>query len=267
MISLKEMSRKVQLPDADYVFDKVDKLPELLDNLTPKFNGKWLIILIEPTIKYVKDLLSLNTVPEWVDVIIYMAAKKIEVVCLDFPKLQPKRVSNKEAFEEAVKQTKNLISKSAAKLLYQALGSNPDELGKTLQKLDEECTTGEITLGQVQSTLHYTKVIYASEVVNSFLLGEAQCWTLYHKLIHNIGMEYAYNAMYKYVKNLLLEKQKYLCNQDFKNYKVKLINAPLICYTYFLFVNSKSYKQLPEIMYCIQNRSKEQVERILNDVN
>lgn len=264
MIVLKELSKKTKLPDADYVFDKVDKLQELTDNLTPKFSGRWLILIVDPTIKYVKELLSSNKIPEWIDVEVYLSTKKIEAVCLEFPKLQPKQVSKKEAFEQAVKNTTNLISKSAAKLLYQALGSNSEELDKTLQKLDAECTTGEISYTQVQKTLNYVKIVYASDVINSFLLNEAQCWKLYEKLVHNIGMEYAYNAMYSYVKSLLQEKQKYLQNQDFKNWRVKQIDAPLICYTYILFVNSTNYKQLPEILFNIQNRCAETLERVIN---
>lgn len=265
MITLKELSKKTPLPEADYVFEKTDKLQYIMDNLTPKFYGQWLIIIIDPTIKYVKELITSNSVPEWINIEIHMASKKVETVCLEFPKLQPQKVSNKDAFEVAIKNTKNLISKPAAKLLYQALGSNPEELDKTLRKLDEECTTGEISYKQVQTEIHFTKVIYASDVLNSFLFHESQCWQLYHKLVHNIGMEYAYNALYSYAKSLLQDKQKFLCNEDVKNWRVKRLDAPLICYVYVLFANSNNYKQLPEIMHAIHNRCLETVERIVNN--
>ena len=265
MITLKELSKKTPLPDADYVFEKTDKIMDVINNLTPKFFGQWLILIIDPTIKYVKDLVVSGSIPEWIDIEIHMSAKKVETVCLEFPKLQPKKVSNKEAFEIAIKNTRNLISKPAAKLLYQALGSNSEELDKTLRKLDEECKTGEISYKQVQTEIHFTKVIYASDVMNSFLLKEAQCWQLYHKLIHNIGMEYAYNALYSYVKSLVQDKNKFLHNEDVKNWRIKHIDAPLICYVYLLFANSSSYTQLPAIMYYVQNRCSETVERVINN--
>lgn len=257
MIAVKELSKKVSLPDADYVFDKVDKLASLLETLTPKFYGRWKIIVVDPSIKYTLELLKANTVPEWVELLLYMNLAKIESVCMEHPELQPKRISRKEAFEASVAKTRNLIDKRAAKLLFQALGSNSDELDKTLQRLDSECTTGIISYSQVQSTLHYTKVVYASEVVNSFLAHEAQCWKLYQKLVHNIGMSYAYNACYAYVKSLLQDKQKFLVNEDVKNWHVKVFDAQLICYTYILFANSTGYNELPGIFYRVLNRSKE----------
>lgn len=264
MISVKVLSNKVPLPDADYVFEKVDKLDELILTLTPKFNGQWLILLVDPPIKFVKEFVSREVFPEWINVEIHMGQKKVDTVCLEFPKLQPKKVSNKDAFEIAIKNTKNLISKKAAKLLFQALGSNSEELDKTLKKLDEECTTGEISYTQVQTELHFVKIIYASDVINSFLHGESQCWDLYHKLVHNIGMEYAYNSMYAYVKRLLSDKQKYLQNEEVKNWRVKKIDAPAICYAYFLFVNSTNYNQLPAIMYRLQNRCPETVQEVID---
>lgn len=265
MIAIKELSKKTKLPDADYVLEKPESLQGIIDVLTPKFKGKWLILLVEPTIKYVKELITADRIPEWIDVQVYVGPKKVEIICLEFPKLQPVKLTNKEAFDEAVKRTKNLISKQAAKLLYQALGSNSDDLERTLQKLDLECTTGEITYKQVQTELHFTKITYASDVLNSFLLKESQCWQLYNKLIHNIGMDYAYNAMYKYAKSLIEDKQKYLMNEDVKNWHIRKIDAPLICYTYVLFVNSTCSTQLPVILYRILNRNEDAVKSTLED--
>ena len=128
--------------------------------------------------------------------------------------------------------------------------------------MDVECETGEITYKQVQSEIHYTKVIYASDVLFSFLSNERQCWQLYHKLLHNLGMEYAYNALYKACKNYLADKDAYLQNKDVKNWRIKQVEAPMICYAYVLFANSTSYQQLPVIMYSIYNRAEKNLARM-----
>ena len=156
----------------------------------------------------------------------------------------------------------HVIDESAKSALFKAVGSNVSELRDVVEKLDKECTTETITLKQVRSTVNYSKRVYASEVVNAFLVGDARRWKLYNDLVRELGSEITYYAMYKYVRNLLKSKQEYLLNKDVKQFVVKRLDAPLICYAYVLFANSTNYNQLPVILYSLENRSVKSLERI-----
>lgn len=262
MIELHLHKPKEKIPDADYVLEKTDKFFDIIKFLTPKFSGKWKIILIDPKLKFTKELLKDETIPDWIDVSIYVGQKKLTSVVLEFPKYQPKSKTRKEEFEDIIKTMNHVIDESAKRALFKALGSSSEELRDVVEKLDKECTQETITLKQVRNSINYVKRVYASDVVNAFLIGDARRWYLYNALVKELGMEISYYAIYKYVKTLLKEKSEYLQNKDVKQYIVKKIDAPLICYTYVLFANSNNYNQLYGLMYAIEHRSKESMERI-----
>lgn len=263
MITLHEFNRKTKLPEADYIIEKTEKLQGIIDNLTPKFEGKWIFLIIDPKLKFVETLISGVEIPEWIHLELFMNQKKIEAVCLKHPKLQPKQVTKKDNFQEAIASVKHLVSKQAAKVLYQALGSNPSELENVLSQLDNDCPGDIITYKQVQSVINYTKQVYASDVLNAFMQGDINRWNLYNTLVHNVGKDIAYFAMYKYSKSLLLSKNDFLQNKDVKNYIVKRVDAPLICYVYTLFSNSSTSDQLICILNSIENRSSDRLNFIL----
>jgi hypothetical protein len=264
MISFEKYSSKTKIPDADYVFDKTDKLYDLLSLLTPKFKGNWLIILIDPKLKFVKDLIQNHNIPTWVNILIYLNSKKLEEVVVQHPDLQPKEKSKKETFNDMIGKLNHLIDKRAKATLFAALSVNMSDLEETLTKLDSECTGDTITYKQVQNVINYTKRVYASDVINAFLLGDARRWSLYNSIVQELGMEYSYYAMYKYVKGLLSAKGDYLQNKDVKQFVVKKIEAPRICYAYVLFANSTNYYQLYCILYSLEHRSDKSLHRFVN---
>ena len=264
MIQLKQSSPKIKIPEADYVLDKTDKLYDMINFLTPKFSGRWSFILLDPTLKFTKDILQNKQVPDWVDITIYTTAKKIEDVVLEYPEYQPKKKSRKEAFDEVIATVQHVLDEGAKRILFQALASNPSELADVVSKLDKECVSESITVKQVQSVVNYTKRVYASDVINAFLTRDARRWSLYNTLVKELGPEITYYACYKYVKKLLASKEEFLQNKDVKQFVVKKIDAPLICYTYILFANSTNYNQLYGLLLGIEQRSEEAMERIQN---
>jgi len=262
MITLAKYNPKSSLPESDYVLETSDKFFDIVNLLTPKFNGSWEFVLIDPKLKFVKDLISNKTLPDWINVILLLSNKKIEEVVLQYPEYQPKDKSRKEQLNDIIAELTHVIDNSAKKALLTALGHNMEELRTTLLKLDKECTGEKITLKQVQGEINYTKRVYASDVVNAFLLRDARRWNLYNTLVREIGAEISYYAMYKYVKSLLTEKENYLLNKDIKKFIVKRIDAPLVCYAYTLFANSTNHYQLYGILYCLENRSNKSLERL-----
>lgn len=264
MVKLLQYSRKTKIPDGDFVLDKVDKLFDIVGNLTPKFEGNWVFVLIDPKIKFAKELIENTALPDWVDFYVLLPLKKLENVVLDYPQLQPKTRTKKEEFDDILSGLNHILAEDAKKYLLASVGYNIDELRDVLTKLDTECTSDRITLKQVKGSVQYTRRVYASNVMDAFLKGEPNRWKLYETLVHDLGDNYAYNACYKYIRTLLSEKQDYLNNLDVKNYAVKTIDAPSICFAYTLFVNTRNAKDLYTILYCIENRSSECLQMMID---
>lgn len=266
MIKINEYKRKMKLPDCDYLLDKTDKFYELVGVLTPKFSGNWEFVLLDPKLTFCKELLEKETVlPTWINVTLLLTRKKLEHIVLQNPKLQPKEKSVKDELDDIIASLTHMITPDAKRAILSAIGANRQELQETLLKLDNECEGSTITAKQVRKTVNYTKVIYASDVLYAFLTGLPQRWVLYDKLLSAIGMEIAYYAMYKNAKVTLQEKQKYLLNEDVKNRTARNVDATRICYCYTLFANSNSYKQLPIILHCIENRSLSNLNLIMRE--
>ena len=263
MIQLVLRKPKTKLPEADYVLDNSEDILDLVKMLTPKFEGNWSILLIDPKLTLAKSLIENNTIPSYIDCFIYVNTTKLEKLVLDYPKLAPEKKSVKEAYKELLSGLKHLMDTKAMYELYNAIGPNLSELQEALTKLDNECDGPSITVKQVRNTFHYTKRVYASEVLAAFYRRDRFRWNKLEKLVRDLGESYAYNSLYKQVSNLLHEKNKYLHNEDTKLRIIEDVDAPLICYTYVLFANSKSYHNLYSIMYALDNRCKESLNNFM----
>lgn len=257
---------KLKLPPADLCLEEVSQLEKLLPNLSPKIEGTWHVQLINPTIKESKHLLDSLAIPKWIDVDVYIQQKKLEQVLLDFPEYMQKEKPFKEQAKELLADFKHIIDKKAFNVLVDAFRGNIADLQRTLIELDEECRGSTVTLKDVQTKVNYTKPVYASDVLDAFLLHQNNRWQLLNKLRQTLGDSYAYNALYKYSRTLLQNKAAFLRNEDVKLRVVKRIDAPSICYAYTLFRMSNNYLQLFGIFNALDNRGAEALERIA-DVN
>lgn len=264
MIELRQFSKKDVIPDHDYLIEKTDKFKSVVNVLTPKFEGRWIIVFLEPKLAFVKELIEDATLPEWVDFLVLMGKAKIDKVVINYPNYAPKERTAKDIVNASVIGIKNLITDDAKNALQQIYGKNEKDLVSMLSKLDSECSNGIITLKQIKESIHYEKQVYASDVMNAFLRHDRVRWVLYNKLVHDLGLRYAYNALNNYVRKLITEKNSYLNNDEVTKYIVKNVDAPFLCYVYVIFSNSNDYRQLHALMYSIDNRSAELLERIQN---
>lgn len=264
MITLRQYSSKDTIPDCDYLLDKTDKFRDIVSILTPKFLGNWVIILLEPKIKFVSEILEDVTLPSWIDILVLLGKSKLNTIVMNYPAYAPKKRTSKEIIDDAVTNMNNLIDEQAKRILKEVYGLNEKELVNTLRQLDNECTSGTITAKQVKGLINFEKKVYASEVINAFLLHDRRRWSMYETLVHDLGLNYAYNALYSYVRKLIHEKSDFLLNRDFKNRILEKVDAPYICYVYQLFANSNNYNQLLAIMLSIDNRCYQSMERIKN---
>lgn len=262
MIKLEYLKKGTKFRKSDYVLDKPEKLPDLVVNLTPKFEGSWEIILLDPKIVQIRELLDMDSIPRWINVYIYINKVKMEQIVLDYPKFEPKEESPRDAFKAMIADLKNSIDNAAAEYLFDAVGRRTEDLQDALIKLDNECENGTITLKQVQGSFQYTKRVYASEVLEAFMTKNRYRWYKFEKFTHDLGDKIAYYALRKQVKKLLQDKNAYLHNEDVKNKLVATVDAPFICYVYVLFANSTSYLDLRGIMCSIEHRSQEMLDAI-----
>ena len=249
--------------NVDYVLDKTDKFYDMLYFLTPKFEGKWEFLLLDPTIKFVKELLRNVEVPDWVNIYIQVNQKKVNEIALDFPDMVPRKQTKKEAFNELIASLTHIVDTRASKMLFEAFKQKPKETTEVIRKLDADTESPNISVKQVQGSITFTKHVYASDVINAFLLDRNNKWKLYKSLVTELGEHYAYYACRRYVKNLLKQKEEFLQNKEVTLYIVNQIDAPSICYAYVLFANSTSYKQLYAVLYNLQQRNEDTLQRVV----
>ena len=254
MIEVLQYNKKVKIPDVDYSLDKPEDLEHLLYVLTPKLSGKWKIALIDFKIKDVKELLSRDLFPEYIHCLVLLPAAKLDQVLLEFPKFQQKQKSNKDIFKDLVAGLEHLLEEKAMWALYNSMSGNINKLEEALTKLDKECTEQTITLKQVRKVYDLKQVVYASEVLEAFLTGNRFRWSKFHTLVSELGEEYAYYAIYKQVRKALTDKSDYLVNKDTKNSIVNKVDAPFICYAYYLFATNTTWKNLYAIMLRLDDR-------------
>lgn len=264
MIELILFTRNTKLIHSDYTFDDEKSLEKILKIITPKFDGEWVINLIDPSVKYTLGLLENNNIPNYVKCNVYLKQAKLEMVLLKYPRNEAKKQSPWEAYMVMISDLQHNIDADAAKYLFKAVGSNVDDLKEALTLLDNNCEGESIKLKQVRDI--YTvarKPTYASEVVAAFFTKDRYRWDLYNRLVKDLGESYAYNAIRKQVFKWVEDKGAYLKNEDVKNRSISEVDAPFINYVYLLFVNSSSHSDLHALMYEWDNRCMKNVERRL----
>lgn len=264
MIQLNELTRKTRIRKCDYTFDGESDMLKLLPNLTPKFDGNWEIALVDPSIKYAHTLSESYSLPEYVDCYVYLNAAKLEQVVLKHPNLMPKKQKPWETYMAMIADMRNVIDPHATRYLWKALSGDLDKLKEALDKLDDDCVDGCVTVKQVKSI--YTaavKPIFASEVVLSFFTKDKNRWSLFNRFTSMLGERYGYYTIRKQVFKWLAEKASYLRNEETTIRAIGEIDAMFIDYVYMLFYFSTDYRELSTLMYEWDNRNNKAVERRL----
>ena len=262
MINFYEKKAKTRIPQHDYVFDKPEYYLKLLDVLTPKFAGNWTVALVDPTIKFVEEFIESRKDVPFVEVNIYLAGAKLDQIMLKHTKLLPKNQSTWETYMVLQSEMHNVLSHDASKYLYKACNGDTDAMADIIEKLDTECETGTIQVADVKKLCTVIKKpLYASAVYEAFLLKKRERWALLAKLEGELGTKFSYYALRKQSVKWLEEKVKYLHNEDVKNYNISRVDSAFICYAYTCFINSNSPSELYTVMYDIDNRCEEALER------
>lgn len=265
MIKLRKKAKNLSTDGADYVLEKFDKFDDIIAMLTPKFDGNWNIVMIDPKLKMINDLITIKRIPEWVDLLIYTSDKKIEEIALNHPEYQPKEMTVKERFDELIAKIETVITSDASKSLLTMYRQQPDEVEDVLHRLDKDPSVERITKKELAQNIVYVKRTYVSDVLLAFITQDPRRWDLYNKVHAELGTEIMYYAMYKYVKKLLREKADYLQNKDVTIYAVRQIDAATIDYVYLLFANSHHSSQLTALLHAIENRCEKMLNMFISE--
>ncbi len=244
MIRVVKSSERQSLPKMDYNFEQYDYYLDIAPLLTPKFNGNWKILLNDFSLVEVEAILNENIIPEHFDVYMLLGSNKYDKVIKENPKLYVKPKSNWEIYKDMIAGLDVLIDKRAMNDLYSAIGNNINELQEALMMLATKAEDGYITDNLVRQSYNVQNRVYASDVLHAFYMRQDNRWKLANKYVKELGTDYAFYAMRRYIRRLLHDKGAYLKNKDTKLRETKNIDAPFISFAYTTIENSPSPKDL-----------------------
>ena len=264
MIELLEYSKNVKFVEHDYIFEDLEHFKAVHHILTPKFEGEWEIIFVNTSLVETKELLDDESLYSGLNIHIYLPRNKLELVLKEYPKYIQKKLSPYDLYKQFLADLKHPIDKKAASYAYQASSNNIDDLYKTLTQIDLACTKEKITLTDIQKEFSYTKHIYTNQVISAFILRNKLRFNYYETWLNELGMSYAYNSAYKYIKKLVHDKSCYLNGEDVRNPVVSRMDGISISILYMLFVNSTDYHQLEGIFYTFEHMNQNMYQTIIN---
>lgn len=197
--------------------------------------------------------------PECVNLKVYADTNDINQFTLERPDVKTESVSNFTLYQELFKDISITFDPKAVYEIYHRAGPDIDSLKTALSDVMEVCDGTHVTMNDVNKVLLPNKRVYANEVVRAFI-GPKNIpyrWSLLNHIRDDLGDEYAYYALRKYVQNLLVNKNKYLINEDVaQNFErdVKDIDALTIDYAYSQFMVFDSPKLLSAIFFNLERR-------------
>lgn len=254
MVKLTEMTKDFKIIDADYVFDKSEKFLSALPYLTHKLVGDWYIVLVEPKLEVVRNILDLNLIPDYIKLELLIEPGLLSQLVLERPSLAVKKLSVWETYQSMIASLPVVIDPAAVSEIYGRVGPHKEALREALNLLCEKVQDRKIIPKDVRLYIMDNRRIYANQVVRAFLLKDKKRWELFHNYEYDLGTDIAFYAMRKYLRKLLEEKNKYLRNEDVKDKFVMDVDAFTINHAYLAFELANNPMQLLPIMHIIDTR-------------
>lgn len=254
MIKISAMEKNLKISNADYIFDKSDKLLNVLPYLYKKILGDWYIVLLEPKPEIVRQFLDTEVIPEYVKLEIFMEPNQLEQLMLERPNMAIKKLSAWEKYQELIACTDILLDQKAVSEIYRRVGTNTKSLEEALNTLKEKVGTEVVTVKHVRLYIQDNSRVYTNQVVRAFLLDDKDAWKLFYIYEKELGEEIAFYAIRKYLRKLLKEKNSYLTNGEYKDRSVEQIDAFSIMRAFHLFETAKSHRQLIPILIKLQTK-------------
>lgn len=247
MIKILSQSKDVRYTSYDYLISKQSELDSIIPYLYPKISGEWKIILVGPPVKYVLDLLDNNRIPTYINVEAYLDKSQIEYLYVERPELAEKEPTRWDKYLALLADFNIPIEHKAVFELYRRTAASIPKIEQFIE-LFKSKGLQNIDVKSVRLHVPDESRVWASQVVSEFLTQHRKRWSSFDKFVGDLGTEYAYYTLRRYIKNLLEEKYNYLQNKEVKISIVRDIDVISIVRLYSLFMTSTSYKQLIPIL-------------------
>lgn len=253
MIRFVVYARDTRIYDTDYIFEDCEKLLKLLPYLKKKIEGTWNIAVLLPSIKYARKFVDEEIVPEYVDLVMYLEKDVSTQLMSERPKLLVKEKTAYERYMDIIADMKVLIDPKAAKELYFRVGQSKGKLQEYLMELADQSNGQTVTLDMVKRNVVDERRLYASDVLNAFLLRDRWRWKRYEKFVSALGRDYAFYSLRKYVTRLVREKNKYLRNEETTIRGIERIDGFSINHAFIVF-NTTVSSELDMCMHMLDDR-------------
>lgn len=229
---------------ADYVLEDYSKYTALYPYLYPKLKGDWFIVLVSIGIKDVRELLN-TTIHSYLEIVVVESADVVENLHNEFPNIVELQKSTWDFYLECIATLPVTMDKGTVSALYKGIPHSRSVIKHTLDVLVDRCSeAGIVKMSDVKLVTSETQACYANQVVKSLFTNYKRFWRDFNRFEQDLGPEYAFYTLRKYVAKLVAEKSKYLQNHEYKDKNVELIDVYSIIYLHQRLQEAKSPKQL-----------------------
>lgn len=271
-MQIMKLGKDTQFPYSDFIFEKYKDYIKVVPYLIPKIQGTWTVTLVDFTMEQMKEVEASN-LPSFVEIIAYMKADLMEVFLQEFPKYTVNTKSSWDQMIEVIISKKLDATGKALKMLYNRCKGNADEIFRKLNDIEKIIPEGGmITEKEVDALVKEEDVIYSRDIILSLLLKgdkgipsrgnylskfkNADTIKLVDRFVSELGRNYAFYALRKYIKKLYDNKMKFIQNKDCKDEQVlKRIDVFTLAHALVCFEMSNP-KQLYVVLDEIERRNK-----------
>lgn len=252
MIELRQHKRDMDFTSYDYIFEDSKKFEEVLPYLTPKLDGTWSVLLIEPKLAVVRTYLDTSLIPSYVMLVITLEGEHLSQLYLERPQLEEKELSNWDIYMNLIRDFPVPMDDKALREIYFRCGPNEASLKSALSELVDY---SYINMQVVNKHFAPVNRVYASQVVRAFLLGNFKtAWRMLPMLEQEVGSTIAFYAMRKNIRKVFTEKNAFLRNEDTHNKLVEMVDGYTIVLLYWLFETATDPKQLYPLLQMFERR-------------
>lgn len=188
-------------------------------------------------------------------------AADLEQYQLEKPSVHIEKVSSYDAYIALFTDIADIVfDPKAVSEIYKRAGPSIDKLKEALASCIEISDGVKVTLKDVDKVLLPNKRVYASDIVRAFLRARdvKYRWSLVDRLVQDLGTDFAYYSIRKYIYNLLTNKDKYLQNETvverFQR-DIESIDALTIVHAYTTFMEYNKPALLYAALYTIERRN------------
>lgn len=252
MVEVKQYRKDMNYQGYDKVYESSDEFETVLPFMGPRLEGAWNVLILEPSLQFVRNCLDTGYIPSYVQLTIAVEPAQLEQLYLERPKLADEEKTPWTAYMELVKKFPVPMDDKAMREIYYRCGPREDKLAEALDQL-LDCTYVNMT--EVNKRFAPQTRVYANQVVRTFLTGKRNvAWKQLSMLETEIGERMAFFSMRKAVRKLFKSKARWLRNETVKERYIDQVRYDDLIFLYWQFEAATSPYQLYPIMQMFERR-------------